>query len=111
MSDPATKSDLNELREQLRQDMNVQRERFNEDMKTHTGTLYEKFSGDVGLLSEQMTMMNKRLARVEKKMDVLTDTVGDMKVELTVVNEKLDRKADRSQITQLDRRVATLEAK
>ena len=100
MSDPATKSDLNELRR-----------RISDDMKTHIGTFYEKVSRDVGLLSEQMATMDKRLARVEKKVEVLTETVGEMKVELSAVSDKLDRKADRSQITQLDRRVTVLEAK
>ena len=107
----ATKGDLAELRRGLTDDMEAQRVRFNDDMKTHMGTLYEKFSADVSLVSEQITGIDKRLGRVEKKVEVLTDTVGEIKVELTAVNDKLDRKADKSQVTLLDRRVAALEAK
>jgi hypothetical protein len=48
---------------------------------------------------------------LEVKVDNLTETVGDMKIELSEVNDKLDRKADRSEVTILNSRVSALEVK
>ena len=79
--------------------------------ETEVGALIEDIDHKLGSLVEGQTTLGGRMGRLEKRMEVLTDTVGGIKVELTVVNNKLDRKADRSQVTQLDRRVTVLEAK
>ena len=91
MSEPITQPDLKNLREQL-----------NEDMKTHIGTLYEKFSSDVGLLSEQVSSIDNRVITVERKLDVIIDAVADLKVEATEEREHQRR---------LDNRIAILEAR
>ena len=86
--------------------------------ETEVGILLEDIDHKLGAIAEgqtglvgRMDRFEGRMMRLEGKVDTLTDTVGEMKLELTDVNEKLDRKADRSQVTQLDRRVTVLEAK
>lgn len=91
MPDPATKQDLIDFRKHL-----------NEDMRLHMGALYEKFSGDLTLLAEQVTAVNKRLTVVESKVDVVIEAVADLKVEATTRRERLLR---------LENRVATLETR
>lgn len=56
-------------------------------------------------------MSQRRVGRLESKGEVLTDTVGAVKVELAPLDDKLDRKASRVTVRQPDRRVATLETK
>lgn len=86
--------------------------------ETEVGVLLEDIDQKLGVIAEgqtglvgRMERFEGRITRLDVKVDTLTDTVGEMKLELTEVNEKLDRKADRSQVTQLDRRVSVLEAK
>lgn len=67
-----TKADLKDLRKEI-----------NEDFKNHVGILYEKFHGDIKLVIEGQGGINQRLERVETKVDLLTETVGDIKIELT----------------------------
>jgi len=96
----ATKSDIKDLRKEI-----------NEDFKHHVGTLYEKFHGDIKLVIERQGGMDRRLERVENKIDLLTETVGDVKVELTGSRMELDNKVDKSEHKGLERRVVALEAK
>lgn len=91
MSEPTTKQDLIEFRTQI-----------NEDLRLHMGALYEKVSSDVSLLGEQLTALNKRLTVVESKVDVVIESVADLKVESTNRRERLLR---------LENRVNTLEAR
>lgn len=84
-----TKDDLKDLRKQLNEDMETQRTKLNEDMETHVGVLYEKFSGEVKLVAEQVTVIDTRLQRVEHKTDLLLETVADIKVELTPLRESV----------------------
>lgn len=96
----ATKIDLKDLRKEI-----------NEDFKTHVGTLYEKFHGDIKLVIERQDGMDRRLERVENKVDLLTETVGDIKVEVTGNGLELDDKVNRSEHKGLEQRVVALEAK
>lgn len=107
-----TKADLTEFGEDLKRDLKRDlRKEINEDFKSHIGTLYEKFNGDIKLVIEGQSGMNQRLERVETKVDLLTETVGDIKVELTGHRMELDNKVDRSEHKGLERRVVALEAK
>lgn len=94
----ATKSDLKELRGGI-----------NKDIKTHMGALYEKFSDDVKVLAESHLDTNKRVRNLEIKMDMLVDTVGEIKVDVVEVKEGLKNKADLKDQKLLEKRVATLE--
>ncbi len=87
------------------------RKEINEDFKHHVGTIYEKFHGDIKLVIERQDGMDQRLERVENKIDLLTETVADIKVELTGDRMELDNKVDRSEHKGLERRVIALEVK
>lgn len=65
----------------------------------------------VDVLESGVKGLDKRMTRVEVKVDTLTETVGEIKVELTEVNEKLDRKADRSEVVKLNSRISLLETR
>lgn len=95
-----TKADLKDLRKEI-----------NEDFKTHVGTLYEKFHGEVKLVIERQSGMDTRLERVEHKIDLLTETAGDIKIEVTGNQLELDNKVNRSEHKGLEQRVVALEAK
>ena len=121
-NDYATKGDINDLRtdmnkdmKELRTDMNKDmkelRKDINEDFKHHVGVLYEKFHGDIKLVIEHQQGMDKRLVRVENKVDLLTETVADIKVEVTGNRMELDSKVDKSEYKGLERRVVALEIK
>lgn len=101
-----TKDDLTEFGKDLKNDL---RKEINEDFKTHVGALYEKFHGDIKLVIEKQDGMDQRLGRVENKVDLLTETVGDIKVELTGNRMELENKVDRSEHKTLERRVVALE--
>ncbi len=77
------------------------RQEINEDFKQHIEVLYEKFHTDIQLLAEQQQDTNR-------KVDMLIETVGDIKVEITEINEKLDNKVDRSEFLELKQEVAQL---
>lgn len=72
----ATKGDLEQLHKDLRK-----------DFQDHAGLLYEKLSDEVKVVAEQYTTMDKRLMRVESKTDVLIETVGEIKMEITEMKE------------------------
>ncbi len=91
----ATKSDLQDL---------------NEDIKTYVGTLYEKFSDDVKVLAESHLDTNKRVRNLEVKMDMLVDTVGEIKIDVAEIKDKFDQKADLKDHKLLEKRVSVLEA-
>ena len=87
------------------------RKEINDDFKHHVGVLYEKFHGDIKLVIEYQQGMGKRLARVENKVDLLTETVADIKVEVTGNRMELDNKVDKSEYKGLEKRVVALEVK
>lgn len=102
----ATKSDLKELRGGI-----------NKDIKTHIGVLYEKFSDDVKVLAEshldtsrEVKNLGTRVGGLEIKMDMLIDTVGEIKIDVAEIKEGLKNKADLKDQRLLEKRVATLEA-
>ena|SRR3989344_8889051 len=86
--------------------------------ESEVGTLLENIDDKLDFLIEGQTglvgradRLDSGMTRLEMKVDTLTDTVGEMKVELTEVNEKLDYKVDRPQFNKLEKRVVLLEAK
>ena len=86
--------------------------------ETEVGALLEDIDQKMGSVAEGQTMLvgitNKlvgRMDRLEDKVDVLVDTVGEMKVEMTEMNGKLDHKADRIDLERLGHRVTILETK
>lgn len=87
------------------------RKEINDDFKNHVGTIYEKFHGDIKLVIERQSGMDQRLERVENKVDLLTETVGDIKVEVTGNRMELDNKVNRSEHKVLEQRIVALEAK
>ena len=99
-----TKADLTEFGKDFRKEIS-------KDFKNHVGILYEKFHGDIKLVIDGQGGINQRLERVEHKVDLLTETVADVKVELTGHRMELDNKVDRSEHKGLERRVIALEVK
>src|SRR3989344_4898734 len=85
MNDSATKNDIEQLRKDMasKDDLADLRKQINEDIKLHMGTLYEKFSSDVKLVAEQVCAIDTRLQRVEQKADLLIETVGELKMEVS----------------------------
>jgi hypothetical protein len=56
-----------------------------------SGALYGKFSGDVRLLSEQMSTINKRVTVVETKVDAVIEAVDDLKVKSIGLSDRVRR--------------------
>lgn len=114
----ATKNDLKGLRTELKGDMKQLRVEMNEDIKTHIGVLYEKFSDDVKLVIEsqqdtnrQVTLLGERTSSLEDKMDMVIDTLGEVKVSVNEIKDQLQNKVDRQEHNALAKRVSVLEAK
>ena len=99
------------MKQEIRDEMKDMRKNLNDDFKTHINVLYEKFHGDVKLVIERQGGMDRRLERVEKKVDLLTETAADIKVEVTGNRLELDNKTDRAEHKGLERRVIALKAK
>jgi hypothetical protein len=78
---------------------------------TEVGTILEQIDDKLGLIIEGQELLRSRVTKIETKVEVVADAVGDVKLEVAGVNDKLDRKADRVVVQSIDRRVATLEAK
>lgn len=85
--------------------------KMDKNFKDYVGALYEKFHGDIKLVIEGQSGIGERLERVENKVDMLTETVGDIKVELTGNKMDLNNKVNRSEYKGLERRVIALETK
>jgi hypothetical protein len=77
---------------------------------TEVGVILEDIDDKLAFIVESQQTLTAGLAVVRGKEDVLTETVGEIKVELTEVNQKLDRKVDRSEFKRLDHQVSVLEA-
>jgi len=92
---PATKGDLKE---------------FRDDVKNYMGLLHEQFSDQVKVVAEQYFGIDKRLTSVESKTDMLIETVADIKVDTAMIREELGSKADKSEHKKLEHRVAVLES-
>jgi hypothetical protein len=92
---------------------------------TEVGALIENLDGNLKLVLEGQAGLRESHNTLVARVDVLVDTVGEIKVDITElkidvselktniarVEQKLDRKADRTQVKQLDQRVSLLEAK
>ena len=105
------RGNIKNLRSEMQDDMKGLRKEINDDFKHHVGVLYEKFHGDMKLVIEYQQGMGKRLARVENKVDLLTETVADIKVEVTGNRMELGNKVDKSEYKGLEKRVVALEVK
>ncbi|MGD0977026.1 MAG: hypothetical protein ABR875_01890 [Minisyncoccia bacterium] len=113
------KSDFAELRKGM-----------NEDFKTHIGALYEKFSGEVKLVAEQhqdtntrvrnlehqyqdtdtrVQRIDKKVDTLEKKMDIVVDVLGELKVDVSEIKNGLNKKADLKDQKLLEKRILALE--
>ncbi|MDO8492799.1 MAG: hypothetical protein Q7S34_04115 [bacterium] len=105
----ATKNDLKE---------------FRDEVKDYMGVLHENFSDQVKVIAKQNSDINKtlkkmnghfqivdgRLDRLEIKTNVLIETVADIKVDTAMIREELGSKADKSEHKKLEHRVAVLES-
>lgn len=78
-------------------------------LTAYMGTLFEKATGQTTLLAEQLKDTNRRVENLENKMDIVVEAVGDIKVSLTIIEDKLDQKADKKDLIALEKRVSVLE--
>lgn len=113
----ATKGDLEDLRCGLRKEIN-------EDIGVHMGVLYEKFENEVKVIAEQhvdidrnlvninqhLGHVDQRLDKLEIKTDMLIETVGEIKVDVTDIKDGLKNKTDIKDHKLLEKRVSVLEA-
>ncbi|MEK7582227.1 MAG: hypothetical protein AAB488_02780 [Patescibacteria group bacterium] len=113
----ATKSDLQKLHRATKADIKELRGNINQDIKTHMGVLYKKFSDDVKVLAEahldtgrEVKNLGARVGGFEVKMDILINTVGEVKVDVAEIKNELKNKADLKDHKLLEKRAATLEA-
>lgn len=86
--------------------------------ESEVGVLLENIDDRLGVIIESQQLLTGRVDKLDAKVDILTETVGDLQVDMTQVKEdvseikqNLDRKADRPVVQQLERRVVALEAK
>ncbi len=101
------KQDLREnlrrdIREDIREDIKTYQEEMKsyvgsvqEDMKTYVGAIAEKFSSDVQLLAEQQSEMKKDISAIKDTLELVVETLGDVKVEVTGLrqdHESLERR-------------------
>ncbi len=73
------------------------------------GVLYEKFRSDTQLLAEQVQTIAQQQKATDKKLDLVIETIAEIKVELSEINDKLEQKVDREDHQALERRVSRLE--
>ena len=72
---------------------------FRGDVKNYIGALHERFTDEVKIVAEQYGGIDKRLNRLESKTDMIVETVGDMKVDMTVMKEDMtEMKGDISEL-------------
>lgn len=114
----ATKTDLKDLRTELKGDMKQFRDDINENIKTHTGVLFEKFFEEVTVLAEAHQDTNRRVrsletrtSSLEDKMDTVIDTLGEVKVSVNEIKDQLQTKVDLKDRKLLERRVSAIEIK
>ena len=84
---------------------------FKDNVKNYMGLLHEQFSDQVKVVAEQYSTIDRRLTRVESKTDMLIETVADIKVDTTMIREELEGKVDKSGHRKLEHRVAVLESR
>ena len=98
---------------------------FRDDVKNYMGLLHENFSDQVKVVAEQNSDINKtlkkmnnhfqivdgRLDRLEIKTNMLIETVADIKIDTTMIREELGNKADKGEHKKLEHRVAVLESR
>lgn len=117
-----TKNDLKDLRSELKGDMKQLRENINEDvnedMRTHMGVLFAKFSDEVNLVAEaqqdthrHVTLLEKWTSSLENKMDIVINTLGEVKVTVNEIKGQLKTKVDLKDHKLLERRVSIIENK
>ncbi|MDO8592313.1 MAG: hypothetical protein Q7R92_00900, partial [bacterium] len=95
----ATKADMQELRANI-----------NGDIKTHMGVLYEKFSDEVRVVAESHLDTRREIKTLGTKVDMLIETVGEIKVDVTDIKDGLKNKTDIKDHKLLEKRVSVLEA-
>lgn len=121
-----------------KQDFKEFKQELNEDIKMHMGVLYERFSGEVKFVAEQVgTVLEKqqetnekidkltsradqtdlkfvhletKFDHLEEKVDMLIETVGEIKVDVTEIKDELQNKLDVTDYQKLEKRVSGLEA-
>ncbi|MBU1167662.1 hypothetical protein KKC60_04620 [Patescibacteria group bacterium] len=85
------------------------------------GEMNERFSKVDGVIGEtkgcfdkiddELAGIKSRLKNVEKRLDLLSEDVGDIKEEVSDINIKFSQKPDRKNLALLDKRVTALEQK
>jgi hypothetical protein len=79
------------------------------DLQNFMGSLYEKFHSDVELIIENQQETNHRIDTLENKNDLIMETVGEIKVELSEIHENLLGKVDQEDHRSLEKRISRLE--
>jgi len=87
------------------------RKEINADFKRETGVLYEKFKDDVQLIAEKQDETTKQVSQLQGKVEMLIETVGEIKVDVTEIKDNLKRKVDVKDHKALENRVIALEVK
>ena len=94
----ATKSDLKELRKEI-----------NEDIGVHMGVLYEKFENEIKVVAESHLDTRREVRTLGTKVDMLIETVGEIKVDVADIKDNFKNKTDLKDHKLLEKRVSVLE--
>jgi len=81
------------------------------ELKTHMGVLFERASEQTVLLAEQLEDTNHRVNNLESKMDMVIETIADVKVVVNEIKDGLDNKVDKKDFVKLEKQVTGLAAR
>jgi len=76
--------------------------RNNDPVIRHLGTMLETMNDNIMLLAEGQGMLFVRMDRIEQTLDGHTEMIGELCMDMTVVKEKLDQKADKQDLDKLE---------
>ncbi|OGN05383.1 MAG: hypothetical protein A2831_01440 [Candidatus Yanofskybacteria bacterium RIFCSPHIGHO2_01_FULL_44_17] len=117
-----TKTDKNEYA--TRGDLRELRQEINEDMRVHVGVLYEKFENEVKVVAESHQDIDRKVDKLDfgvgtltdevgklnNKMDMVVETIGEIKTDISEIKNDLKNKTDIKDHKILEKRVSVLEA-
>jgi tRNA C32,U32 (ribose-2'-O)-methylase TrmJ len=113
MANEVTKKDLNSLKKDIRKDIYD----YKEEVKRHSVVLYEKFRGDVKIITEGMVTKEEAkqfatkedLKAVKEKTDATFEMVGKIVEDNAEFKKEYKKKVDRAEFDGLETRVTSLE--
>jgi hypothetical protein len=95
-------------------------DQYNEDIKRHMSALSEDFQSKVAIIAEQTVGTNDKVDGVETRLtnkidgvihvqETHTEMVGAIMEDVSEIKTELKNKADKIEVTRLERRVLSLE--